>query len=191
MRKSIKKSRKILKKNPRARKIRPGGARASDVCVVLDARRDGVDEIYSAAYLMIDRAYVLLEGDPKKSMRVTLRPKDVRTKASLTAVRSDFMSELAAQRVRWSITRNNQSIREYIAENALSLAAEFGARSEVAEPSAAAEQLTPDQRAEIEKLIAEVETEIKAMNEQKPATDPKAAVAPWEAGRLPGGENPA
>jgi len=177
---------------PRASKTsaKPAASSPLDVVAELDPRGDGAEPILGAAYLMIDRAYVLVEGDPAKALTVTLRPKSARTAAAKAELEADFRAELEAQRVRWAIARNNQSIREYVAENSLTLAQEFASRPA---PGAAApaEQLTSDQRAEIERLIAEVETEIKTMNEQKAHPDPKGVSQSWEAGRPQSGETPA
>ena len=43
--------------------------------VVLDAKIYPKDVVYSAAYVFIDRAYVILEGDPEKHITVGLKPK--------------------------------------------------------------------------------------------------------------------
>lgn len=191
MKKSAVRSRTVRRSMP---KKKAAGRRAVsiDAVITLDARREGLEPILGAAYLMIDRAYVHVGGDPQKKLIVTLRPKRTGTAAARAAVAKDFRAELAAQRVRWAIARGNQSVREYVAENALALAQEFAARVAAPEAAAPAEApLTIDQRAEIERLIAEVEAEIKTMNEQKPSAEPKAAAAPWEAGRPNEGEKPA
>jgi len=179
------------KKSSAAPGARRAAISATDVVAELDVKSEGLEPILGAAYLLIDRAYVLVEGDPKKSLIVTLRPKGARTAEALAALNADFRAELEAQRVRWAISRNNQSIREYVAENSLTLAAEFAARPAAGAAEAPAEQLTSDQRAEIERLIAEVETEIKTMNDQKAHADAKDAAQSWEAGRPQGGETPA
>jgi len=182
---------KVTKRRPAPKKARPV-VRTQDLSFSLDPRREGLDEIFGAAYLMIDRAYVLVEGDPTKSLTVTLRPKAERTAAARAALSADFRAELAAQRVRWAIARSNQPIREYVSENALALAQEFAARPAAGAAAPAETPLTVDQRAEIERLIADVENEIKSMNEQKTQPDPKGMAAPWEAGRpqAGGGETP-
>jgi His-Xaa-Ser system protein HxsD len=150
------------------------------VTVAVDSRRDGPEPVLGAAYLMMDRAYALIEGGKSGSLRVTLRPKGSRRAADLSALRRAFADELGAQRLRWAVARNNRPVREYVAENALALAAEFSARAAAAaEP--AADQLTADQRSEIERLIAEVETEIAEMNVKKELPDPKGAALSWEA----------
>lgn len=167
-------------------------AAAGEVQIGVDPGSDGVEPIYGAAYLMIDRAFVLVEPGAGRSLRVTLRPKGDRSAAALSALREAFAAEHEAQKLRWAIARNNLPLREYVAENALALAEEFSKRAAAA-PAAAApvETLTDDQRAEIERLIAEVETEIKTMNERRDHDDAKKVAQSWEAGRADGGEKPA
>lgn len=146
--------------------------------MTLDLRKEGLEPVLGAAYLMMDRAYASLDGDKTKSLTVTLRPKD--GSAGAAALKRAFEDELAAQKLRWAVARNNQPVREYVAENALALAGEFAARAAApAEP--AVEQLTSEQRSEIERLIAEVETEISQMNSKKEHADAKDAALSWEA----------
>lgn len=174
----------------RARKSAPKAARSSvrraaakpanaALTVALDVRREGLEPVLGAAYMMMDRAYASLDGDRAKVLKVTLRPKSGGA-AALKSLRAAFDAELAAQKLRWAVARNNQPVREYVAENAIALAEEFASRAAApAEP--AAEQLTSEQRSEIERLIAEVETEISEMNKKKELPDPKGAALSWEA----------
>lgn len=154
---------------------------SSEVRIPLDVKTEGLDAILGAAYLMMDRAFVLLSGDRAKKIEVSLRAKDPKAFRP-AALEKEFRSDLASQKVRWAISRGNQPIREYIAEQAVLMAT--GAIPPPAAPAAAAEpaaeELTADQRAEIEKLIAEVESEIKTMNDKKVASDPKGIKASWE-----------
>ena len=164
----------------RSAKPRRAAKAAGELVFELDARRDGPEPILGAAYLLMDRAYALVSGDKSKTLTVTLRPKGARGAADLAALKRAFENELAAQRLRWAVARNNKPVREYVAENALALAQEFAARAAApAEP--AAEQLTTEQRSEIERLIAEVETEIAQMNAKKDPAAPKDAALSWEA----------
>ncbi|MFI5360857.1 MAG: hypothetical protein ACHQ49_02710 [Elusimicrobiota bacterium] len=172
-------------KKRRARSAKPAKktstARPGEITVELDARSDGPEPILGAAYLMMDRADAFISGDKAKILSVTLRPKGARGAGDLAALKRAFESEFAAQKLRWAVARNNRSVREYVAENALSLAKEFSERSSSSAGAPAAEQLTPEQRAEIERLIAEVETEITQMNSKKELPDAKGAALSWEA----------
>lgn len=156
-------------------------AAAGEIAFTLDVREEGLEPILGAAYLFMDRAYVLVEGDKAKLLTVTLRLKGARGAAELAALKSAFADELAAQSLRWAVARNNLPVREYVAENALALAEEFAKRTAAAPAEPTAEQLTDDQRSEIERLIAEVETEISQLNAKKDPAAPKEAALSWEA----------
>lgn len=153
---------------------------ASEASVLLDVKTIGLEPIFGAAYLMMDKAFVSLTGDRAGKVGVVLRAKDPKA-LKPKALAAEFLSDLESQQVRWAISRNNQPIREHIAEQAVLIA--NGSIPPPAAPSApepAAEQLTDEQRSEIEKLISEVEAEIKTMNDKKVAQDPKGIKASWE-----------
>lgn len=158
---------------------------AANECVVADlsVAAEGLEPILGASYLLMDRAFALLEGDRAKKLRVTLRPKEPskRGPAELKALGEAFVAELQTQKVRWAISKNNQPIREFIAEQAVLLAnGQLPEPAPAAEAAPPAEELSQAQRQEIEKLIAEVEAEIKSLNDKKPAADPKNIAASWE-----------
>lgn len=153
----------------------------SDAVLSLEVKAQGLEPIYGSAYLMMDKAYVSLGGDRAKTVVVTLRAKNPKA-VSPRALADEFLSDFEAQKVRWTVARNNLPIREFIAEQAVLIA-----NGTIKPPSAAAaapepvaEELTDDQRAEIEKLISEVEAEIKTMNDKKIGADPKGIKASWE-----------
>lgn len=152
----------------------PPKARASALSFAVP--KEGLEPILGAAYLMTDEAFVSLSGDKSKKLKVSLTPKpgSALKQAELEA---RFRAELSAQKVRWAIAKNNQPIREFIAEQAVLLA---NGRLEAPEEPAA-DALSEEQRKEIEKLIAEVEDEIKTLNDKKSAKDPKNLSASWEA----------
>lgn len=170
--KAVKAKRKSSAKRPAARK--PAVTKAG---VTLQVKEWGVEAILGAAYLMMDRAYVLLSGDLKRTIKVLLRPK--KAGADRAKLIADFTAELHTQKVRWAVAKQNQPIREYVAEQAV-LLANGQIERPAAAPEAAADQLTDEQRSEIEKLIAEVETEISEMNAKKAQRDPKNISASWE-----------
>jgi His-Xaa-Ser system protein HxsD len=156
-------------------------AGVGEVSFELDARSDGPEPILGAAYLLMDRAYAFISGDKAKTLSVTLRPKGARNADALAALKRAFEEELAAQKLRWAVARNNRTVREYVAENALALAKEFDERAPSSAAAPAAEQLTVEQRSEIERLISEVEAEISQMNVKKEHPDSKGAALSWEA----------
>lgn len=141
-----------------------------------DAARYGLEPLLAAAYLLTDRAYAWLDGARTGAVTVCLQPKGERSSAALKALAAAFAAEVSAQALRWSVARKNQPIREFIIEQAVLNA---GA-APPEEPAPEGEQLTEDQKKEIERLIAEVETEIKAIHETKAGQDPKKISASWE-----------
>lgn len=150
----------------------------SSITFGLDAREEGLEPILASAYLMTDRAYALLEGDRAKKISVTLRGKKPLSAKELKDLADTFLAELATQKVRWAIAKNNLPVREFVAEQAVLLA--NGKLPPPAQEPPAADQLTGDQKKEIEKLIAEVEAEIRDMNQKKAVPDPKNIKASWE-----------
>lgn len=155
---------------------------SSEASLSLDVKAHGLEPVFGAAYLMMDKAFVSLAGDSAKQIVVVLRAKDPKA-IKPKALAAEFLSDLEAQKVRWAVAKNNLPIREYIAEQAVLIAngtIPAPSQTAAAAPEPAAEQLTDDQRAEIEKLIAEVETEIKTMNDKKLVSDPKGVKASWE-----------
>jgi His-Xaa-Ser system protein HxsD len=166
---------------PRTAKAVPAAPVFSPLSVSfsLSVKESGLEPLLGAAYLMTDRAYVLLSGDRAKTLIVRLRPKNQGGKKGLEALAQAFTAELAGQKLRWTIAKSNQPVREYLAEQAVVLAQNPPAPA-AAEPPV--DQLTDAQRLEIEKLISEVEDEIKTMNAKKApaAQDPKNIKASWE-----------
>ncbi|MDO8756433.1 MAG: hypothetical protein Q7J64_00320 [Elusimicrobiota bacterium] len=154
---------------------------SAEACLSLDVKAHGLEPVLGAAYLMMDRAFVSLAGDPAKKIVVALRAKDPKA-IKPAALAAEFLSDLEAQKVRWAVAKNNLPIREFIAEQAVLIANGTipPPSASAAPPEPPAEQLTDDQRAEIEKLISEVEAEIKTMNDKKVAADPKGIKASWE-----------
>ncbi len=148
-----------------------------------DAKADSLEVIRSAAYVLTDRAYAQLSDGPQGTVRVRLQLKDG-TPEALKALQTTFGDELATQRIRHQIARNNVSIREYIVEQAIHLAQQPAQGAPP--PQAPAEpELTEAQRKEIERLIAEVEDEIRAMAPAKAAQDPLRISATWEETHAP------
>ncbi|MEQ1919436.1 MAG: hypothetical protein ABL955_09565 [Elusimicrobiota bacterium] len=182
----MKSKKKIAKKASKPKALKKAAAPAaklsgSHASFSLDVKQQGLEPVLGAAYLMMDKAFVSLSGDRAKTMSVVLRPKNPKTHTP-RVLAEEFLSDLAAQKVRWAVAKNNLPIREFIAEQAVLMA--NGSiptpSAAAAPPEPAAEVLTDDQRSEIEKLISEVEAEIKTMNDKKTPVDPRGIKASWE-----------
>lgn len=73
--------------------------------------------ILGAAYSFIDRAYVFLDGDPNKNIKISFKSKE--RDSNLKKISGDFQNELLNQSLRKQISDSNKVIREYIVANAI------------------------------------------------------------------------
>jgi His-Xaa-Ser system protein HxsD len=80
-----------------------------------------LDVIYSASYVFLDRAYVLIDGDPKKAVTVKLLPKE---KQDPEKMGMEFNNELLNYSLYKKQSEKNAAIREAMLQRAL-LTAEF------------------------------------------------------------------
>lgn len=76
-----------------------------------------LDVIYSASYVFIDKAYIMLDGDPKKEIVVELRPKS--KGADLEKLGRDFLNELLNYCMYKSQVEKNSELRKLILQRAL------------------------------------------------------------------------
>ena len=75
-----------------------------------------LDVIYSAAYVFLDRAYILLDGDAKKEVLVQLKPKQ---ECDLDKLGGEFSNELLNYAFYKTQSKKNEKIRNMIIERAL------------------------------------------------------------------------
>lgn len=159
---------------------------AGAVVASLSVAEHGLEPILGAAYLLTDRVYARVDGDPKKSLTVTLTPKEPLKASGLAALQEEFELELASQKLRWAVTANNAGVREHVARQAVLLVnghplAPAAAQAPAAgSPPGGADPLSAEQQAEIDRLIAEVETEIKDLKNKPAGADPDGVKATWE-----------
>lgn len=93
-------------------------AQDSKLVLHLDKGLYPLDVVYGAAYIFIDRAYVLL-GRTDGGVAVELTCKDDTDEAGLKAIAGEFGNELLSQALRRKITKANQNILETIVSQAL------------------------------------------------------------------------
>ncbi len=72
--------------------------------------------VYYAAYVFIERAYVLIDGDPEKEILVELRPKQ---KEDMDILGIEFNNELLSYAVYLSQAEKNKSLREALLQRVL------------------------------------------------------------------------
>ena len=73
--------------------------------------------VYSAAYVFLDKAFVIIDGDPKDEILVELRPKQ--NGVNLEEMGREFNNELLSYAVYEVQSQKNAQIREAIVRRAL------------------------------------------------------------------------
>jgi His-Xaa-Ser system protein HxsD len=92
---------------------------ASTLTLSLDTALYPRDVLYAAAYVFLDRAYVLLDRDESRFL-VHLRGKQPLDEATLRAMAGEFENELLAQALRHRVVKANQRIIDGITALAIS-----------------------------------------------------------------------
>ncbi len=87
--------------------------------VSADTEIYSMDAIYSASYNLLDRAYIILDGDSKKTVKVSLKGKEKLDKNKLEELADTFFNELISSEIRIKISNKNRLVREYIISAAL------------------------------------------------------------------------
>lgn len=72
--------------------------------------------VYSCAYVFLDKAYIMLDGDPKRQLLVSIKAKNGTDPGKLAG---EFINELLNASLRYEISRENKKIREFIVGSAL------------------------------------------------------------------------
>lgn len=75
-----------------------------------------LDIVYSAAYIMLDEAYILLDGDPDKEIVAEIRPKK---NQELQQLAMNFNDELLNYAVYKTQSEKNREMREIILQRAI------------------------------------------------------------------------
>jgi len=78
-----------------------------------------LEAIYGTCYVFIDRAYLFLDGNPEKGIKVFLKGKEGLNPKELEKLVGEFKNELLNYTLRLSIAKNTKKIRETIVERAL------------------------------------------------------------------------
>jgi His-Xaa-Ser system protein HxsD len=84
------------------------------VVVPVDTTIYPLDAVYGAAYVFLDRAYVVLEKEKAATIRVSLTSKTPATRDALMALGGEFVNELLNQAIRANLDESARKIREYI-----------------------------------------------------------------------------
>jgi len=83
------------------------------VTLLVDEDLYALDAVYGAAYLFVDRCYVLLGRPQERHVRVRLKAKGETSQEELEAMAGEFSNELLNQVLRLRIGERTKKIREY------------------------------------------------------------------------------
>lgn len=86
------------------------------VVLIINPKIYPLSTIYSASYVFLDRAYVLLDGNPEKEVIVKLKPKQ---KQDLKKLGMEFFNELINYADYQKRAEQTKNIRETILQRAL------------------------------------------------------------------------
>ncbi len=110
-----------------------GDLTEGSVTLTVDAAVYPLEAVYGAAYIFIDRCFVLLDRPKAGSVAVTLTSKKAAADAdALRSLAGEFANELLTQAWRQKIIEENRVLLEQVTTQALAGAA---ARADVKEPS--------------------------------------------------------
>lgn len=93
--------------------------KGNEITIAVNPLLYPIEAIYGAAYVFLDKAYLFLDGDPKKSVIVRIRGKEKITPRQLKDLAGEFYNEILSFALRNQISKNNQKIREMIIARAL------------------------------------------------------------------------
>ena len=122
-----------------------------------------LDVVYSAAYVFLDRAYVLIDGDAKKEIIVELKPKAGK---SIDNLGNEFNNELLNYANYKKFSEKNKDIRTMIVQRAI-------VTNDPGLITPTSEDDTLDE--ETKKLLEELENE-----DDDFLDDPEGIAIPWE-----------
>ncbi len=77
-----------------------------------------LEVIYAASYVLLDRAYFILDGNPEEEIKVLMRPKKKLKKNELEELALKFQDELINYSVYVVQAARNQAVREAIIKRA-------------------------------------------------------------------------
>ena len=89
------------------------------VKINIDSQIYPLEAAYAAAYVFLDKAYIRLDGDPKKEIIVSLKSKKASGGWDAKKMKGEFLNELLNQGLRLKISERNKKIREYIVGTAI------------------------------------------------------------------------
>ncbi|MEM4662746.1 MAG: hypothetical protein QXM75_01865 [Candidatus Diapherotrites archaeon] len=137
-----------------------------------------LEVVYAACYVLMDKAYFILDGDPQKEIKVFIKPKDDKlSKKQLESLALKLHDELINYATYAVQAARNQPLREAIIKRAL---ATNLAEIEYCEECASEEKTKLDKEAE----------KIKMPDEDLFIDDPEGIAKPWTPDKAKGLKKP-
>jgi His-Xaa-Ser system protein HxsD len=101
------------------------------IVIRLNPKLYSMEAVLGSCYVFIDRAYIFLDGDPKKEIKIFIKAKQKLPSKKLEAIVGEFQNELLNYALRERINKSNRKVREYIIGKALFYeASELGSEKE-------------------------------------------------------------
>ncbi len=147
----------------------------NEVLVSIEKDRWPLDAVRMAAHVLADRAYSQI-SEEDGALWVTLHAKIKSDRSALEGLGALFDREVQNQVLRLKMAAGNRETMEYIVSRGL-VPANKAAGPSGAEPEA---ELSEDQKSEIDRLIAEAESEIADLKKDKSGGDPLGITKTWE-----------
>ena len=125
-----------------------------------------LDAVFSAAYVFLDKAYILIDGDSKKEIIIELKPKEGK---NLENIGGEFNNELLNYSTYKHFSEKNKDIRTMIVQRAITTG-----DPELLESQTKIDDEELDE--ETKKLLKELEDE----EDDDFLDDPEGIAIPWE-----------
>lgn len=87
-----------------------------EVVVSVNPKLYPIEAVYSAAYVFMDRAYIVLDGDPEKEILVKIKPK---SEESLENLGNEFNNELLNYSDYLTRAKETKKLREMLLQRAI------------------------------------------------------------------------
>lgn len=125
--------------------------------------KNNLKVIRYAAYLFTEDYYVFLKKKGK-NYQITISPKKDIKNISAAIVKKDFESKLKEETLRYEIYQKNKPLREFLIKKAI---LEGDKIASISQDFNQETTLTKEEKKELEKIIKEVEEELKTYNSKK------------------------
>jgi len=134
-------------KVPKVIEVQP---KENQIIISINPKIYPLEVIYSAAYMFLDKAYIIIDGNPETEIIVTMKAKKGMNKSELEKIGLNFHNELINYSVYVVQAARNNDIRKAIVERALGTNLEVKETSDdedidfIEDPEGIAEQWTPE-----------------------------------------------